>query len=326
MNAWVGRRVLVTGAAGFIGANLAAALHRAGAEAHGLARRSTGRWRLDGLGARLATHECDLTETDRLTTILREIRPHVVFHAAAAGHHHPTTAADRFAALRDTVVGTVSLAEALAAAGGARLVYLGSSLEYGPALVPLEESREPAPTTFRCATKASATLLCRQMTRESGTPVILLRLFSVYGPWESASRFVPTVMRALRSGADLPLTRPGIRRDFIYVDDVIDACLLAGSSMSGLGEIINIGSGRQWSNEELADLAQRVAGVRIRVRSGAFPPRPADAGHWVANIEKARAFLGWSPKRSLEQGLTETWRWCGEHTGDPASGARPVDP
>jgi nucleoside-diphosphate-sugar epimerase len=326
MIAWSGRRVLVTGAAGFIGANLVAALHRAGAEVHGLVRRSTDRWRLDGLGATLATHECDLTEAGRLAETVREIQPHVVFHAAAAGDHHPAAAADRFAAFRDTVVGTVALTEALTVTSGVRLVYLGSSLEYGSALVPLEESRELAPTTFRGATKAGATLLCRQMTRERGTPVILLRLFSCYGPWESASRFVPTVMRALRTGADLPLTRPGIRRDFVYVDDVIDACLRAGASTSGLGEIINIGSGRQWSNEELAELAQQVTGVRIHVRPGTFPPRPADAGHWVADIEKARTLLGWSPQHSLEQGLVETWRWCGEHAEALAQGARPVDP
>lgn len=313
MSDWRGQRVLVTGAAGFIGTNLVASLGRAGAEVHGLVRASTDRWRLDALAPRLVTHVADLADGARLSAIMRDVRPDVVFHTAAAGDHHPASASQRYAAFTDTVLGTASLCEALAAAGVGRLVYLGSSLEYGPAGVPLDESRALRPTTFRGVTKACATLLCSQAAHETGTPVVLLRPFSVYGPWESGSRFVATVMRALGTGGDLPLTRPGIRRDFVFVADVVEACLRAATAPAALGEIINIGSGCQTTNEALVDLAQEVAGVRVRVLPGAFPERPVDTGHWVADIDKARRLLDWSPRYSLACGLAETYRWFDEY-------------
>jgi nucleoside-diphosphate-sugar epimerase len=312
MTALNGRRVLVTGAAGFIGANLVAALESAGADVHGIVRASTDRWRLEGLAAALTVHTADVADVDAVGSIVRDVQPDVVVHAAAfAGH--PSTPSARLVALRDTVLSAAAVCEALAASGRGRLVHLGSSLEYGQAAVPLDEARPLTPETFRGASKAGATLLCRQMASEAGTSVILLRLFSVYGPWEPASRFVPTVMRALQSGGDLPLTRPGVRRDFVFVGDVVDACLRAATAEGLDGEIINVGSGRQSTNEELAEAAQQVTGIRIRVLTGAYPARRVDTSHWVADIGKAKRLLGWSPAYTLDRGLAETWRWFTEH-------------
>jgi nucleoside-diphosphate-sugar epimerase len=147
------------------------------------------------------------------------------------------------------------------------------------------------------------------MTGEAGVPAVLLRPFSVYGPWEAPSRFVPTVMRALQTGAHLPLTRPGINHDYVFVGDVVAACLLAADAPGVNGEVINVGSGCQWTNEELVEVAERVAGVRARVAVGAYPNRRVDTGHWVADIAKAKRLLGWTPGYSLERGLTEMWRW-----------------
>jgi nucleoside-diphosphate-sugar epimerase len=309
MSPWAGRRVLVTGAAGFIGANLVGSLEAAGADVHGVVRPATDRWRLDALNLRVTIHVGDLVDVAWLSAMACEVRPDVVFHAAAAGGHRPSTAPERLAALSDTITATAALCEALTAAGCGRLVSLGSSLEYGPAPVPLDENRLPAPVTFRGAAKACATILCRQMAEEAGIPAVVLRPFSVYGPWETPSRFVPTVIRALQAGGELPLTRPGIRHDFVFVDDVVAACVRAADAPGVNGEIINIGSGRQWTNEELVEVAERVAGVRARVLPGAYPDRRVDAGHWVAEIGEAKRLLNWAPKYSLERGLTETWRW-----------------
>jgi nucleoside-diphosphate-sugar epimerase len=312
MTTWNGRRVLVTGAAGFIGANLVDAFESAGADVHGIVRPSTVRWRLDDVASGPTMHVADLTDVDAIGGIVRDVRPDVVFHAAASVAH-PSTPAARVTALRDTILGTTAVCEALSAAGSGRLVCLGSSLEYGHASVPLDEARLLEPVTFRGATKAGATLLCLQMAREAGIPAVVLRLFSVYGPWESPSRFVPAVMRALLTGQDLPLTQPGVRRDFVFVGDVVEACRRAAEAEGIDGEVINVGSGRQATNEELVELAQQVAGVRIRVLPGAYPARRVDTGHWVADIAKAKRLLGWSPAHSLEQGLSETWRWLGSH-------------
>jgi nucleoside-diphosphate-sugar epimerase len=326
MSPWAGRRALITGVAGFVGTNLVAALDAAGADVHGIVRPATNRWRLEALNARLVLHVGDLTDWPWLAALARDVRPDVIFHAAAAGEHHPSTPEGRAGALLDTITSTATLCEAVAAAGGGRLVALGSSLEYGPAVVPLDEGRPLTPVTFRGATKACATILCRQIAGETGIPAVVLRPFSVYGPWEAPSRFVPTVIRALQTGGELPLTRPGTRHDYVFVEDVVAACLLAADAPGASGEVINVGSGRQWTNEELVEVVEQVAGARARVTVGAHPDRRVDTGHWVADIDKARRLLNWAPRYPLERGLAEMWRWSADHRAHDASRPARVGP
>jgi nucleoside-diphosphate-sugar epimerase len=310
-------RALVTGAAGFVGANVVDALQAAGVEVHGLVRPSSNRWRLDAIGRSAIIHTVDLREQIPLNDLVDRIRPDVVFHAAASSVHHPVSATGRATTLADTVPVTANLCEALAQSTVRRLVYLGSSLEYGRSDDPVAETSRLRPATFRGASKAAATLLCAQMAAEAGIDAVLLRPFSVYGPWEAASRFVPSVMAALATGSDISLTGPGIARDFVFIADVVDACLRAAASERASGEILNIGTGVGTTNETLVECAQRVAGVRVRVRMGEYPERRVDSTVVIADISKARMLLGWQPVHSLEQGLAETWRW----TTRPAAAA-----
>jgi nucleoside-diphosphate-sugar epimerase len=310
MNAAPCRRALVTGAAGFIGANLVQALERAGVEVHALVRASSDTWRLDAMHPAGDIHRVDLLDAPRVAEVVATTRPDVVFHAAASGVHHPRTAAERRATVADTVLGAFNLCEAAAAAGVSRLVCLGSSLECRQSDEPVTEDAALLPSTFRGASKAAASLLCAQMAAEAGVRAIVLRLFAVYGPWETPSRFVPTVMAALLDGRGLNLTRAGISRDFVFVGDVVDACLRAASASGGaMAEIVNIGTGVRTTNEALVELAQRVAGVRVRAVPGEFPERPVDSATNVADISKSRRLLGWAPAHSLEEGLRATWRW-----------------
>lgn len=319
MTDWRGQRVLVTGAAGFIGANLVERLGSTGADVHALVRASTDRWRLDAIDGPFSIATADLTDAAATGRVVRDVRPSVVFHAAATSGHFETPAA-REKVLADTLLRMSNLCEAVRHQPLHRFVHVGSSLEYGTSSEPLAETREPAPTTGRGVVKAEETRWCRDFARRSGLPLVVLRPFSVYGPWEPESRFVPTVMRAILTGGELPLTRPGIRRDFVFVRDVVEACLRAAVIPGAVGEIFNVGSGRQSTNEDLVAAAERVAGATIRIVPGAFPTRPVDTDHWVADVRKARECLGWSAAHQLEQGLAETYRWCVSRMTRPATG------
>jgi nucleoside-diphosphate-sugar epimerase len=320
-------RALVTGAAGFIGANLVQALEQAGVEVHALVRPSSSRWRLEAMRPAASIHQVDLADAPNVADVVAAIRPDVVFHAAASGVHHPRTAAERRATVTDTVLGTLNLGEAVAAAGISRLVCLGSSLEYRQSDGPIADDALLRPSTFRGASKAAATLLCAQLAAEAGVRAVILRLFAVYGPWETPTRFVPTVMAALRAGRELKLTRPGISRDFVFVGDVADACLRAASTTrGGTVEFFNIGSGVRTTNEALVELAQRVAGVRARKILDGYPERSVDSATNVADISKAWQLLGWAPAYSLEEGLLATWRWSARQTGEAGAWSGPAEP
>lgn len=111
------------------------------------------------------------------------------------------------------------------------------------------------------------------------------------------------------AGDDLPLTGPGLRRDFVFVDDVVEACLRAAATEAVLGEVMNVGTGVETSNEQLVAEVGRVLGREIRVGTGAYPPHETDRPHWRADIAKVRRLLDWEPRHSLAEGIAQTADW-----------------
>jgi nucleoside-diphosphate-sugar epimerase len=312
-----GAAVLVTGAAGFVGANLCRSLLARGASVAALVRPGSEPWRLAGCDTGLRTCAVDLADLPGLERIAREVGPRFVFHLAA-GPHRPLDRATRLAAVQTDVVGTAHLLEALRPLSFERLVQLGSSLEYGPHEEPLVETLRDEPTTLRGATKAAATLLCQSFAR-SGRPALVLRPTSVYGPWEPEDRLVPTALRAALGDGRIDLTGPDVRRDMVYVDDVVEACLCALAAKDIDGAVINVGAGRQWSNEEIVAAVGVATGRTLAVRSGAFPRRVSDTSHWVAEIGKAKRLLGWEPRHDLASGIAATLAWRRVRPAAPAA-------
>lgn len=305
-------RVLVTGAAGFVGANLAAELLRRGAEVHALVRAHTNLWRIEEIIPQLTLHHVDLTHSEALQRTVDRVRPELIFHLAA-GSRYPSQRQDREETLKTNVLGTANLLEAVAPLDFHRFVHVGSSLEYGARNKPLKESDLLEPTTLSSVAKAAATLLCQQFARANRRPVVALRLFSVYGYWEGPMRLIPTALYAALRNEEIALTAPGYRRDLIFAEDVVEACLRAVQAEEVSGEIINVGSGRQWSNEEVVDMVQAVSGKKLMIRVGAYPARPFDTNYWVADIRKAKKSLGWEPHHSLREGLEKTISWFRRH-------------
>ncbi len=308
--------MLVTGASGFIGANLTRALLSADAEVHALVRSEAAR---PEVPAEATVHRADLRHPADLNRAVASARPDFVFHLAAAPGH-PGDAAARAAMLADTVAGTANLLEAVRPLGVQRLVHVGGSLEYGHSSRPVKETDALEPVTFRGAAKAAATLLALEFAHATGNPVTILRPFAVYGPWERLPRFVPAVVTAALRGEPISVTSGGAGRDYVFVGDVVDACLLAATSPSAAGEIFNVGSGLLTTNDQLVERLAVVLALDLDVRAG-HEPRPWDSGAWIADGDKARDLLGWAPAHDLDAGLAETASWFAEREA-PVAGAR----
>lgn len=306
------RPALVTGAAGFVGANLVRGLLAQGARVHALVRPASDLWRLERVRPSLRLLEADLADPVAVKNAVDGIQPAFVFHLAFPGGHAQGERQRREMIL-DGVGGTHHLLEALRESHFERLVVLGSFLEYGPHDRPLLESDGLRPATFRGVAKAMATLLCQQFAREVGRPVVILRPFSIYGPWESPGRLVPTAILAAIDGRPLPMTRPGFSRDLVYVADVVEACLMAAVHELDPGEVLNVGTGRQWSNDEVVSAVEEVTGTPIQRIENAHPASLSDTGHSVAETSRARNLLGWTPRVGLRQGLEATFAWLREH-------------
>lgn len=309
-----GARVLLTGVAGFVGARLARALLAQGAEVHGLLSPDTDAWRLDtldaparGAGRSLHLHRLDLLDYPVLQDVVDAVRPQYVLNLAR--RHCGPSLAERVQALCNNTVGVMHLLEATSRHKYLRLVHLGSSTEYGPRGRPLLESDALAPRSFYGVTKAASSLLCQQWAHAQGLPIVVLRPFLAYGYGEPPSQLIPVAVRALLSGGEIALTGSGCRRDWVFVDDLVDACLLALGCRAADGEVINVGSGQQWANEEVVALLEQILGVRARLCIGGYPEGPWDAPHWVADLDKAHRLLGWKPRHTLPEALEQYVPW-----------------
>lgn len=317
---WQHKRVLMTGTTGAVGAALARDLLRRGTQLHGLVRATSDRWRLPPAAANLTLHEGDLRDADRLRQVVSEVRPEIVFHLAT-GRSRETVEGRR--ELTETIVnGTCQLVEAVAETGCERIILAGSSTEYGHHQVPLAEDTPLQPAIYFGACKAAATTLATQLAQAADLPLVTLRLFSVYGPWEAWRRLVPTAICQALDHQPIEMTDPGFRRDFIYIDDVIQAFLLAAGTTLDPGTIINIGSGRQTTNEAMLELILEQTASRSTVRYGVFPPRPSDTCHWVADARRAQELLGWQAQVDLRQGVGATIDWMKAYLAEAASSAR----
>ncbi len=303
-------RVLVTGAAGFLGANLVRVLLDRGAEVHVVLRAGTDPWRLAAIRSRLQVRILDLADPDFVEWV-GHIRPQVLFDMAV--ERKTTTAVEQLSAWQNGTHATLNLVRAAAEAGVEAIVHLGSSLEYGPHRRPLSEKTLLEPATFFGLLKSATTLLWQQAARGQRLPVVILRPFSVYGPWEGRERLIPTAIAAALTGRSMQLTAPGIRRDFVFVEDVVRACLLAAQSPHVRGEVFNIGSGRQRTNEAIVKAVGVACNVSIPVEVGVFPARETDTRFWVADRRKADRLLGWRPRVSLRIGLEQFVDWVRGH-------------
>nr|WBU15342.1 dTDP-glucose 4,6-dehydratase 2 [uncultured bacterium] len=313
----MGARIFVTGATGFIGANLVRRLVTEGHQVHAVIRPDSDLWRLRDLLDRITLHWVDLLDSGGLRHVARAVQPEVIFHLAMTGGH-PRGALDRIRAVQVGVIGTLALLEAALETGAVRFVHVGSSLEYGRVARAMRESDPLRPVTDKGLAKSLASQLVKFYARKHGVSAVIVRPFSVYGPWESPQRFIPTLLRAAITGEEIRLTPPGYRHDFIFVDDVVEGCLRAASARTRPGEAFNLGTGVQWTNEEVVTLAEEVSGRKIRVIPGAYPPGPADARCWVADIRKACRRLGWLPEWSLAAGLGRTLDWLRSYLNDQA--------
>jgi nucleoside-diphosphate-sugar epimerase len=301
-------KALVTGAGGFVGANLVRHLLAAGHETVAAVRPGGDPWRLQGLQADVAQIELDLGDSAAVTRTVVVERPDVIFHLAAHGAYSWQQDLARMLAVN--VAATDGLLQG-AAHVDATLINAGSSSEYGYRdHAPIE--REPVrPNSHYAITKVAATHLCQLAADRDGVRAATLRLYSIYGPWEDPGRLMPTLVQHCRQGGWPPLVGPDTARDFVWIDDACDAFVRAATcaTLPEPGAVFNIASGAQTTLAELVSIAARVFGVREAPDWGTMTARAWDTSIWVGDPRAAAEHLGWRASTPLADGLTRFAEW-----------------
>ena len=310
---WAGKRVVVTGAAGFIGSHLAERLVELGATTRAFVRyNSAGTWGWLGrspLKDELAVEAGDVADYDSVRRAVANAD--TVFHLAALiaipySYHAPESY------VRTNVTGTLNVLRAAREAGVRLVVHTSTSEVYGTALyVPMDEAHPLQAQSPYSATKIGADKLAEAFHLSFDLPVVTVRPFNTYGPRQSARAVVPTIVSQCLSGDTVRLGDTSPTRDFNYVADTVDGFVCAAESPDAAGSVVNLGTGKETSIGDLvrkvSDLVGHPAGIIAepqRVR-----PEGSEVQRLCASNERARAMLGWEPRHTLDEGLRLTIEW-----------------
>lgn len=302
-------KILVTGATGFVGANLTRRLVTEKYDTHILIRKSSNIWRLSDALNKLKIHYADVTDLGNLKKVVGSINPQVVFHLASSGLYAGVSSPPAHQ-LKVNIIGTLNLIEALMDINYKCLVITGSSAEYGPKKTPMKEKDTTVPTTFYGVTKLTSTLYSQMAAKSYVKPIIVLRLFSPFGPYDDKSRLIPYVIANALTAKPIYLANSSSVRDFIFVEDVVDAYIATITKATKFrGEIINIGSGHQSTVQQVVSTIFNMTNSKSKIYWGRQKSRPQESPMWQADITLAKSKLGWQPRYSQEEGLRKTVTW-----------------
>jgi nucleoside-diphosphate-sugar epimerase len=305
-----GKRVLITGGSGFIGAALTRALIDQGHEVHLLLRPQSNLWRLAGLEHGYSPLYGDLLDLTAVEDALQACRPQVIYHLATHGGY--AFQQDRTAILATNLLGTANLLTALEGCDYERLVNVGSSSEYGHKSAPMRETDTLAPRTDYAVSKAAATWLC-QAEALRGRPVTTVRVFSAYGPGEDSRRLVPSVIANCLRREPPRVTSGNQPRDFIYIDDVVSLLQTAASCPIARGQVLHAGTGCSHTVREMVETIIDVSGSKLPPCYGALAARADEPETWVSDITHTTRLTGWKPRYDLRAGIERTWAWFANH-------------
>jgi UDP-glucose 4-epimerase len=301
------QRVLVTGGAGFIGSNLVRALLERGDEVRVLDNFSTGsRANLEGLGVEVV--EGELRSYERVHNATR--RAEVVYHLGALGSV-PRSVQDPLTSNAVNVEGTMNVLLAARDEGVRRVVFASSSSVYGAqSELPMTESLRADPISPYGVAKLAAERYCVSFSRVyESFEAVVLRYFNVFGPRQSPhsqyAAMVPLFITAIAGGEPVTVYGDGEQsRDFTYVDNVVEATILAADADGASGRIFNVAAGSPATVNAMAEAIGRVCGRPVERRFE--PRRPGDIRDSWADLGQAREVLGYEPSVGLDEGLQRT--------------------
>lgn len=291
-------KVLVLGG-GFVSQALMRKLHALGYDVTLYQRRPS-------LGVKARIVLGDVTDARKVAQVLMETNPEVVFYLAGATNK--TESIDILQEdLNNSLLGIVSTLSSCCRLKALRsVVVTGSVEEYGISMPPFTEEMRERPTTTYSLSKACQSHICDWFYRVHGLPVVVLRPSIIYGPAQRETMFLPALITTLLRDEQFKMTQGEQKRDFIFVEDVVDAMLKAAVSDIARGEIINIGLGK---SVKIQSIALRVASDLNRTHLltlGALPYRQNESFAYALDVNKARQLLNWKATTKLDEGLLKT--------------------
>lgn len=300
--------IVVFGAGGFIGANLFRAILAKRTDVFAITSKPFVPWRLDDIDhSRIL--QCDITEQEQVDELFEEHRFKTIFDLAAYGAYSKQDVVEKI--YQTNLLGLLHILEAASRYNISAIVHAGSSSEYGLNCEQPAEEDELRPNSHYSVTKVSAAYLIKYYGVLKEIPVVNLRYYSIYGPYEEPDRLVPQLIQKGIGKTYPVLVQPDISRDFVYIDDAVWATLLAANAPMDQvrGKSLNIASGEKTTLRSIVDAIRAIFNIEQAPEWGSMPNRKWDLKDWYGNASLAESLLGWKNQTTLKDGLLQTSEW-----------------
>jgi len=303
------KKILITGGAGFIGANFIYKFLELGYRVFVFEKKEANLWRIKKIKNRISLYSPDLTDYKKTEKIISKIKPHIVIHFAAYGAYQKFQQ-DIEATINTNIISSINLINACNKVGVECFINTGTSSEYGIKTKPISETDVLEPDNLYGITKSTITQYGQMMAKNFNFPIVTMRPFSVYGYFEEKGRLFTDIIRACIKNESLELSHPDSVRDYIFIEDLIDGYLTAIKDIKKVkGQIFNLGSGKQSSVDNVFKTVKKITGSSIKPNYGKIKKAQTEPKNWTAKISKSKRLLNWSPKHNLEQGAKKDIEW-----------------
>lgn len=302
--------ILILGAGGFIGCNLFQKLLNQRTDVYGTSHNSKSNWRFKAIGfPKKNIIDCNVARIAHVKRVLQQIKPKTLFNLAAYGAY--PTQKDYVKIYLTNVLSTVHILEILQKEKIAAYIHAGSQSEYGSNARAPKEEGELVPNSHYAISKISNYYAIKFYGKILHMPVVHMRIYSVYGPWEEPDRLIPLLVSRGRNGTYPPLVDASLSRDFVYVDDVVSAFISTAFSIrpSLYGEAFNVATGKKTTIRQITFLIKELCRVKRVPVFGRMKKREWDVKNWYGNNSKIQKVLHWKPSYSLQDGLKKTIAW-----------------
>jgi len=307
LNYYDRKRVLITGANGFIGSHILERMIEYNAELSIILRESSDLWRIEDYLGSVNVYYADIRDLDDVSNCIRKIKPEIIFHMAAYGVDARKN--NIYEAIDTNIIGTVNLLHAIGKIGCEKFVNTGTSMQYGNKEGFIDEESNYTPNNIYGSTKAASTILAHQIANEMDIDITTIIPFGVFGEKEGSHKFFPQVILSVLNNKEVKLTPCMQQRDYCYVENIVDGFIMAAETGKTRNMILNIGSGVTLPLKYYVELIIKEMNMEAKVNYGALEYRKNDLWNPKVNIDRIKKVLGWYPKISLEEGIKMTVGW-----------------
>lgn len=302
--------IMIFGAGGFVGINLFNKLLSIRSDVIGVSSDLKNNWRIKANNINKKNlAEADLLNVQSIKRLINKYKPQTIFNLAAYGAYSKQQNIEKI--YQTNFISTINLIETIKKYDFCAYLHAGTQSEYGLNCKGSREKDELIPNSHYAVSKTADYYLLKYYGKIEKLPVVHLRLYSVYGPWEEPTRLIPTLIKAARTGNLPKFVDVNISRDFVFVDDVVEAFIATAVKIKDeiYGEVFNVASGKKTTIKELAYLAKKLFKINKSPVFNTMKNRDWDLKDWYGNADKIQKIIGWQVRVELEQGLLKTFKF-----------------